>query len=102
MSDHDGLRSSAGENGERVQVFSRCDKDERTAYRRFIGALRALGGDVGNHRRRSRRVAGTLFSSGSWCCGRPRMSLWWSLVQETVISWLNHKAAGLGLALAFY
>jgi membrane protein len=30
------------------------------------------------------------------------MSQWWSLIKETVISWVNHKAAGLGAALAFY
>jgi membrane protein len=30
------------------------------------------------------------------------MSQWWPLIKETVISWVNHKAAGLGAALAFY
>src|SRR5580704_14336601 len=30
------------------------------------------------------------------------MLRWWSLVKETAISWVNHKAAGHGAALAFY
>ena len=30
------------------------------------------------------------------------MSQWWSLIKETAISWVNHKAAGLGAALAYY
>jgi membrane protein len=30
------------------------------------------------------------------------MLLWWPLVKEAVISWVNHKAARLGAALAYY
>jgi len=30
------------------------------------------------------------------------MSQWWALLRETATSWVNHKAARLGAALAYY